>query len=227
MNKLTGIISAAVLICALAGPARAELSGATAPGGETPGQASATPVNGGGQAAINSLLDRFAGTGSSDPSSEESNNRTIPIVPTISETSLDSAFTRAGSPMNAYYSRSGSDSKEQITAISRSAAVTAVSGSGEIFMLADSGLAAAIQGHFVGSGVVVDGSIIAPIQIAASDPGLVVQTNANILPGNTPVQTPVPLPLPFLLTGSGLAALLVLRKRVNIPEYASFNISER
>jgi hypothetical protein len=37
----------------------------------------------------------------------------------------------------------------------------------------------------------------------------VVQTSGNIVPATEPV----PLPLPFLFTGSGLAALLALRKK--------------
>jgi hypothetical protein len=112
--------------------------------------------------------------------------------------------------MNAYYSRSGSDNKEQIAAISRSAVFTAALG-GDRFVLPEAGLAAAVQGYFVGSGAVVDSSMIAPIQISSSDPGIL-QTNSDI----GPELATVPLPLPFLLTGTGLIALLALRKRAGL-----------
>jgi hypothetical protein len=221
MNNLFGIITTSLLVCALAGPAWAELSETAGEGEGSPGQGSSTPGSGGGQAAINSLLDRFAGIGFSDPYAGDPRSPSHAIVPPISETTMFSAFTRADSPMNAYYSRSGSDNKENISAISRSAAFASSLG-GDRFALPDSGLAAIVQGHFVGSGVVVDGSIIAPIQTASSGP-FMMQNN----PGNTgfydvtitttinagDIQTPVPLPLPFLLTGSGLVALLAMRKK--------------
>ena len=59
----------------------------------------------------------------------------------------------------------------------------------------------------MGSGVVVGDADVTQIQAASSDPEMI-QTNSNIA-----TESPVPLPLPFLLTGSGLAALLGLRKR--------------
>jgi hypothetical protein len=208
MTNLTGIIATSLFVCSLAGSAWAGLSEPAASGEETAASTLSSPENGGGKAGINSILDRFAGTGLSDPSSEESYNPSIPIVPALSETSLFSAFTRAGAHMNAYYSRSGSDNEENIAAISRSTAFAAALGSGEAFVLPEAGLTAAVQGHFVGSGAVVDSSIIAPIQIASSDPG-VVQTSFNTVPE---VAT-VPLPLPLFLTWSGLVTLLGLRKR--------------
>jgi hypothetical protein len=206
MNCKIGIIAMSLLVCFLAAPAWAELSESAAAGEQTPGHPLSAQGKGSGEAGINSLLDRLAGTGLSDPSSKESYKPSIAIVPPISETTLFSAFTRADSPMNAYYSRSGSDNMESIISNARSAAFAAAPG-GDRFVLPDAGLAASVQGHFVGSGAVVDGSIIAPIQISASDAS-VIQSNGNIVP-----ESPVPLPLPFLLTGSGLAALLALWKR--------------
>jgi hypothetical protein len=208
MNCKIGIIATFLLVCSLAGTAWAGLSETAAAGEGTPGQTSSAPATGGGQAGINSLLDRFAGVGFSDSASEESSNPSIPIAPPISETTLFSAFTRAGSLMNAYYSRSGSDNKEKITEISRSASFVAAIG-GDHFVLPEAGLAAIVQEHFVGSGAVVGEASIAPIQAASSDPA-VIQTTTNTVPASAP------LPLPFLLTGSGLAVFLVLRKRAGM-----------
>jgi hypothetical protein len=206
MNCKIGIIATSLLVCSLAGPAWAGLSETAAAGEETPGHPLAAPGKGSGEAGINSLLDRFAGTGLSDPSSEKIYNPSIAIVPPISETTLYSAFTRAGSPMDSYYSRSGSDDKGKMTEISRSAAFVAALG-GDRFVFPDAGLATVVQGHFVGSGAVVGEANITPMQAASSGQS-VLQTKSIV-----PVPPTVPLPLPFLLTGSGLAALLALRKR--------------
>lgn len=204
MNCKIGIIATSLLVCSIAGPAWAGLSETAAAGEETPGHPLAATGKGSGEAKIKSLLDRFAGTGSADLSTENTRDSLLSIVPPISETTLYSAFTRAGSPMNSYYSRSGSDDKGKMTEISRSAAFVAALG-GDRLLLSDVGLAAVVEGHFVGSGAVVGSADIVPIQAASSDPA-VVQTKSNTVPAS------VPLPLPFILSGSGLAALLALRK---------------
>lgn len=207
MNTFTGIIAMSLLVCSLAAPARAELSETAAAGEETSGQTLSAPGKGSGEAGINSLLDRFAGIVSADPSTEKAHDSSLAIVSSISENTLFSDFIRTGSPMNAYYSRSGSDNKDKITEISRSADFVATAPGGDRFVLPDAGLAALVGGHFVGSGVVVGDADVTQIQAASSDPEMI-QTNSNIA-----TESPVPLPLPFLLTGSGLAALLGLRKR--------------
>ena len=149
MNNFTGIIAMSLLVCSLAAPAWAELSESAAAGEQTPGHPLSAQGKGSGEAGINSLLDRLAGTGLSDPSSEGSYKPSIAIVPPVSETDLFSAFTRAGSPMNAYYSRSGSDNQANITEISRFVAFTAAPG-GDRFVLPDAGLAAISPGAFRG-----------------------------------------------------------------------------
>ncbi len=209
MNCKIGIIAASLLVCSLAAPAWAELSETSSAGEETTGHTLSAPEHGRDQTRINSFLDQFVGIASSDASSEAAYNPSIAIVSPISETALFSAFTRVGSPMNAYYSRSGSDNKETVAALSRSESFAAAV-VGERFVLPDAGLAAAaIQGHFVGSGAVVGGADIAPMQSASSG-ATVIQPNSNISPAS------VPLPLPLVLIGSGLAMLLPLRKRVGI-----------
>jgi hypothetical protein len=207
MNNLTGIITTAVIICFFANPAWAGITVTAAAGEETTGYLLSTSENGGGQARINYLLDRFAGVGFLDPFSEDSYNPTLAIVPSISETSLLSAFTRAGSTMNAYYSRFGSDNKENITVISRST-IFAAALAGDRFVLPDAGLAAVVQGHFVGSGAVASGADVVPIQATASNPSVIQNSTGNCMKG----EQGVPIPLPFLLTGSGLAALMMLKK---------------
>jgi hypothetical protein len=208
MKCKIGIIATSLLVCSLAVPAWAELSETASAGEEATGHPLSAPEHGRDQSRVNSFLDRFAGNGISGPSSGENYNPSIDIVPPISETTLFSAFTRADSPMNAYYSRLGTDNSGTITALSRSAAF-AVSAVRDSSALPEAGLAAAaIQGHFVGSGAVVGSVDIGPMQGASSSPS-VIQTV-------TTAQQTVPLPLPFLLTGSGLAALLALRKRVRI-----------
>jgi len=210
MKNLTGFIAATILACSLAAPARAELSETAAAGEQTPGHPLSAPEKGSGDAGINSLLDRFAGTGLSDPSAEEGYKPSIAIVPPISESTLLSAFTRAGSPMNAYYSRSGTDNGQTISSLSRSGseAFTAAVG-GDRFVLPNAGPAAYVQGYFVGSGAVVGSAEFAPIQAASADSIVIQSKSKNV----TPTPPTVPLPLPFFLFGSGLAALLGVRKR--------------
>jgi hypothetical protein len=209
MNCKTGIIAVSLLISSLAGPARAELSQTAAAGEETAGHPLSAPENDAGQAVINSFLERFAGVGFPGTAAEEGHNPSIAFVPTISETTLFTAFTRAASLMHSYYSRSGTDNGQAISAISQSGAFVAAVG-GDRFVLPEAGLAAAgaIQGHFVGSGAVMGEASIAPIQNASSEPVIIQSPTGNSIPPQG-----VPLPLPFLLTGSGLASLLALRKR--------------
>ncbi|HEX9022651.1 MAG TPA: hypothetical protein VF799_02315, partial [Geobacteraceae bacterium] len=83
MNHKLGIIATSLLVCTVAGPVRAELSDAAD---------ASSAESGGAQNAIFSLLDKYAGDG-----------RTMASAP-ISEASLISALTKAGSPMDAYYS---------------------------------------------------------------------------------------------------------------------------
>ena len=210
MNCKFGIIAASLIVCSLSGPAWGEMSESAAPGAEAAGHPLSAPGKGGGEAGINAFLDGFSGIGSSDPSSDGSYNPAIPIVPSISETTLYAAFTRADSTMNAYYSRSGTDNRGTMSAISRSVANVATAG-GNGFALPEAGLAAAVQGHLVGSGAVVGAATIAPMQGSLSSPSII--QNTIVKP-----DADVPLPLPIILTGSGLAALLGLRKRTGIPE---------
>lgn len=209
MNCKIAIIVTSLLVYTLAGSAWAGLSETAAPEAGTAGQALSTSGDSGGEAGINFLLDRFAGVGSSDPATGYSGNRSIPIIPPISETSLFSSFTRADAPMNAYYSRSGSDNKESVAAISRSSIFSTAVG-GNLFVLPEAGLVAVVQGYFVGSGAVVGDAGIAPIQASSSSPNLV-QTSDFV-----PATVPSPLPVPFILTASGLLTLLGLRKRFGI-----------
>jgi hypothetical protein len=212
MNCNIGIITASLLICSLAGPVRAELAETALAGAGTPGLNSSAPGNGGGQAVINSLLDSFAGIGSSNPFSNGNNDPSIAIAPPVSETTLFSAFTRADSFMNTYYSRSGTDDAPTIASLSRSAVFAAATGA-DRFVLPEAGLAAIVQGHFVGSGDVVGAAVLAPMQASGSSTSLL-QTSSNIAPASPTGPPPsVPLPLPILFTASGLAALLALRKR--------------
>jgi hypothetical protein len=211
MNNLTGIIATSLLVCFLAGPARAELSETAASGTEAAGHPLSASENDGGQAGINSFLDRFAGTGLSDPSSEGSSNSSFSNILPISEKTLFSSFTRAGSPMNAYYSRTGTDDLGRIKEISRSGPETFTAAvGGDRFVLPGAGLAASVQGYFVGGGAVVGSAEFAPVQAASGD-SIVIQPKGS---NDKPTPPTVPLPLPFFLTGSGLAALLGLKKRV-------------
>ena len=211
MNCKVGIIATSLLICSVAGTARAGLS-ETSAAGERTSQASSTPAARGGQAVITSLLDRFAGIGFSNPFSEESSNPSPAVATPISETTLFSAFTMTDSPMNAYYSRLGTDNSGTIAAISRSASFAGLADNPR-FVLPEGGLAAAaIQGHFVGSGAVVGGATIAPMQGVAPSPSFV-QTNNYIGGPDVPIGPTIPIPLPFLLSGSGLAMLFALRKQ--------------
>ena len=208
MNYKVGIIAALLLACSLSAPARADMSETAAAAPEAAGHPLSAPEKGGGRAGIDSFLDRFAGTASSDPSAEAGYNPSIAIVPPISETSLFSSSTRADSTMNAYYSRSGTDNRGTISAISRSADIAAATG-GDLLVFPAAGLAAAVQGHFVGSGAVVGVASIAPMQGGSSSPS-VIQNNI------VSTEQSVPLPLPIFLTGSGLVALLGLRKRAGM-----------
>ena len=209
MNYKVGIIAALLLACSLSAPARADMSETAAAPPEAAGHPLSAPEKGGGRAGIDSFLDRFSGTASSDPSSEAGYNPSIAIVPPISETSLFSSFTRSDSPMNAYYSRSGTDNPGTISAISRSVDIVAARG-GDLLVFPVAGLAAAaVQGHFVGSGAVVGSASIAPMQGATSSPSVI--QNTIVTP-----KADVPLPLPIFLTGSGLVALLGLRKRAGM-----------
>ena len=205
MNYKVGIIAALLLACSLSAPARADMSETAAAAPEAAVHPLSAPEKGGGQAGIDSLLDRFAGIASSDASSDAGYNPSIAIIPPISESTIFSAFTRADSTMDAYYSRAGTDNKQTIAALSRSVAYVAAAIGGNI-VLSDAGLAAAaIQGHFVGSGAVVGSADIAPMQGASSSPSFI-----------PPPKADVPLPLPIFLTGSGLVALLGLRKRAGM-----------
>lgn len=199
MNSLTGIIVAALFICSLAGPAMGEMSETASAGKNTAGHPLSSPEDGAGRVRVNSFLDRFAGIASSNTSSRESYSAFLAMVPSISESTLYSAFTRAGSPMSAYYSRLGTDSEQAVAAISRSAAFVMPSGA-EHFILPGEDLASLVQGHLVGSGAVVGSAEIAPMPAATPSQVVIVKP-----------QTPIPLP--FFLTGSGLLALLALRKR--------------
>ena len=221
MNNFFGIITTSLIVCAFAGPAWSGLTESEVASDGTSGQGLSAPGSGGGQAAIDSFLDRFPNIGFSDTSVRANHSSSHATVSLISENTLLSTFSRVDSPMNAYYSRSGSDNKEIIAAVSSSEAFPDSQG-GERFAPSDAGLAAVVHGYFVGSGAMVDGAGIAPIQATSSWPIAIQNTTGKsgfydvtitttITTDNG--QTPVPLPLPFLLTGSGLITLLALRKR--------------
>ena len=114
--------------------------------------------------------------------------------------------------MKDYYSRTGSDNKETIAALSRSSAFVTAFG-GDRFEFSEARLAAFVDGHYVGSDAVNCGSGVAPIQNERSDPTIIQPgwNNRPCIPRKS-----VPLPLPFLLTGSGLATLLALKKKAGI-----------
>jgi hypothetical protein len=205
MKKLTGFIAASALLYLITGPAVAGMSKTADTGEEATPQSLFAPDNSAGPAGIYTFLERFAGFGILDPSLKDSPDQTIANAPSISETTLLSAFMKAGSPMDAYYSGTGTDNQNSIVALSQATAF-AVAPNGDRFFLPAYGLAAVTQGYFVGSGAVTSAADIAPIQANASSPS-VIQAAAP---------QGVPLPLPFLLTGSGLAMLLALRKRTVI-----------
>lgn len=201
------IIAVSLLVCSFTNPAWAGLSEPATAEDEATGHPLSVPEKGGSQSLIYSFLDRFAGILSSDPSADGTRISQPNIVTPISETTLFTAFTRAGSPMNSYYSRSGTDNEQTIIALSRSQAFVMAAGN-ERIVLPDARLVADVQGHFVGSGTVLGDTSVAPIQSTSSNPYLI-QTSSSASPS-------IPIPLPFLLTGSGLAVLLALKKRAEI-----------
>lgn len=195
MNYKTGIIATSLLICAMAGPARAELSAAAADTSASPAAAT-----GGGQDAVFSLLDKYAAESQSITSSP------------ISETSLITALSKTGAPMQAYYSVMGSDSQQVISSVSASPPYFTFAGANRTAAEATTAgpnLAALVQwGIPVGSGAVVSGESVAPLQAVSSDPILTSTGTGPITPA-----APVPVPLPFFLFGSGLTALFGFKRR--------------
>jgi hypothetical protein len=226
MNSKFGVIAISLLISALAAPAWAGLSEPAAASDEKAGHTLSAPENGGSQAGIDSALDRFAGIASSDSSSEGARTPSLAITPPISETANFSAFTKVGSPMKAYYSLTGADNKQSIAAISQARPFD-TAGGGDRFSFSDAGLAAFAQGHLAGSGDKWCDADFGQFHPGAANPGFF-QNNDwhNDHPGHPGHpgcpgcpgggQQSIPLPLPFLLTGSGLAALLALKKKAGI-----------
>ncbi len=197
MNHKLGLIAASLIVCAVAGPARADLSasGAASPNGAA-----------GAQNAVFTLLDKYA--------SESVPNVSNPVP----EASMISALTKIGTPMNDYYSILGSNDQRVIASTSASPAYSMTSGGGQsanaFAASSGSSLAALAQwGVPVGSGAVVSGESVAPLSGMSSSP---IVSNTSYSGGFTPPTEPppsVPIPLPFFLTGSGLIALLCLKKR--------------
>ena len=198
MNHKSGIIATSLIICALAGPACAELSDS----GAVP-SAEAT----GGQNAVYSLLDKYAAEGQSG------------IPSPVSETSIISALTKTGAPMNAYYSSMGSDSKEVVASVSAASPYFNAPHTGQQAETAGAAppLATFAAGNVViGSGAVVSGESVAPLAGVSSSP---IVSNTNSTPIVVvqdiiqPQETVVPIPLPFFLFGSGLASLMAFKRR--------------
>ena len=198
MNHKTAIFASSLLICAIAGTVRADIADT--------GAADA----GAGQGAVYSLLDTYS-------SDSQQLGATV-----ISETALVSSTGKSGAAMGAYYSVLGSNDKQVI--VSTSAAPPYFSGTisisgtgGATRTVAEPGLAAlTLSGGSipVGSGAVVSGESVAPLSGVSSSPIQTPIIVVNQSSGKTTPQTPnVPIPLPFFLFGSGLAALLGLKRR--------------
>jgi len=125
--------------------------------------------------------------------------------------------------MKAYYSRTGTDNIQSIAAISQ-ARTFGASVEGDRFSFPDAGLAAFVQGHLAGNGDKWCDADFGQFHPGASNPGFFQNNDWHNdhhghhghpgCPGGG--QQSIPLPLPFLLTGSGLAALLALKKKAGI-----------
>ena len=190
MNCKIRIIAMSLLVSSLSAPAWAGLSEPAAAGEEPAGHTLSALENSGRPAGIESFLDRFAGIASSDSSSEGADN-----IQSIGPISQARAFDTAGD--------------------------------GDRFSFPDAGLAASAQGRSAGSGDKWCDADFGRFHPGASNPGFF-QNNDwhNDHPGypwhpdhpGCPGggHQSIPLPLPFLLTGSGLAALLALKKKAGI-----------
>ena len=207
MNHKIGIIATSLIVCAMAGPARAELSGAAVEAGTAP-----SADNGGASNPVSLVLAKYAVDGQSM------------ISAPISEISSIVAITKTNGPMNAYYSVTGSDNQQVIAANSAAPAYFTITATGagqaaEAASAPGPGLAALVQwGVPVGSGAMVSGESVAPLSGASSSPIETPLVIMNQSSGNTSQKaTPVPIPLPFFLTGSGLAALLAFKRRGGKP----------
>jgi hypothetical protein len=197
-----------LLLCSLSGPVWAGLSETVPLGEGTPAEKLSMPRTGSVEVELESLIDSLARIDFAYQTTGNTHDSPFVIVTPISEISALSAFTKADSTMKTYYSRSGTDNKQVIEALSKSSAFVTAIGN-DRFVIPEAGLAAFAQGYFVGNGAVADGAAVAPIQATISNP-TVIQPNCN---GSS---QGVPLPIPFLLTGSGLATLLAIRKRARI-----------
>jgi len=201
MNHRNVIIASSLLLCAMAGPARADIADT--------GAADA----GAGQGAVFSLLDQFA-------ADSQQLGATV-----ISETALVSSTSKSGAAMGAYYSVLGSNDKQVIASTSAAPpyfipTIIGTGTSGAAQTPTGPGLAALSMtagGIPVGSGAVVSGESVAPLSSFSSSPIetpiIVVNQSSGQSSGNITQETPVPIPLPFFLAGSGLAALLGLKRR--------------